>query len=218
MKKNSFILLLSLCGCLVLPAVSRFSVPREAWGRDVKGLSSDSYGKKKSQDLWNYWSVGFATGLAWLSDASWVTGRRGGLPHPDFRFSVEKSLHLSDNVTLAFDISPCTPTMRLGSVIGERFRLSLGVGLPIILMWGREFSDKTGEGTALIKSARNEGCFIKSTIPVTPSISLDYAITKNSFLRVTASYDQLTSTRLENRKKRHLIHWPACMLSLNMRF
>ena len=168
---------------------------------------------------WKYWSMGLAIGggVVFAGDAQ---GEKHRIPWPDMRLSIEKSWYLTDRFTAVIDCSLFTPTLRLGYLLSEQTRLSLGVGIWLLGLYGvyglkqfSEYIDMLGKGVAM-KAQREVG--IKNIIKVTPSISLDHFLSSNCFFRLNVSYDRMLIDL--NKRHRLTVQWPQLTMGLNFMF
>ena len=168
---------------------------------------------------WQYWAMTLGGGGALVftddpvagSSHSWV---------PDASIMLERSWYLTDQFTAMLDISFITPTIRLGYVISEQSRVSFGVGMWFYMFWGHRpfmvfaLEEMRLRGGGVAVKELEDGPYKKS-LDVTPSIAFDHFLSKNCFLRVTASYDQLYTMRDLHKI---VVHWPQVSLSLSFKF
>lgn len=178
-------------------------------------------GSENNRDQWQYWSMGIGGG-AGLIYAGSADGNHTVFPWPDVRVGVERSWYLTDQFTAAVDLALFTPTARLGYLLNDNTRFSLGLGLWLLGSFGINFvRSRVNEDSLLASSSRMavkdaRAVHTKNELMLTPSIALDHFLSRNCFVRAAASYDRIRLTI--DKRQTFVVHWPQITMSLNFKF
>lgn len=203
-------------------------LPRQADSHSLDHLHQQSYLQQKArnfrrerelypieQDRWDYWSVGLGAGLGMITERH-ADGKIEKGSMPDVRLGLERSIYLNDNWTLSFDISLLTPAIRLGCIINENTRIT--VGFHYWMLRRLHVNESRGFRTTGPKEeSTREPYSLVNQFLVSPAVSVDHFFSRNSFLRGTFSYD-LVHRYSDAGELQSKWYWPQFLLTLNLRF
>ena len=113
-----------------------------------------------------------------------------------------------------------TPAVRLGCVVDENTRVSLGLHYWMMRRVNDQ-PDPFDQGNLAMNNPNREDkrelySFVNPLF-LSPSISVDHFISRNCFLRGTLSYDRLLQFT-KTGKLHAKWHWPEFLLTLNFQF
>lgn len=172
-------------------------------------------------DRWQYWSMGIGGGVGLIYAGS-VDGNHTVFPWPDMRVGIERSWYLTDQFTATVDLALFTPTVRLGYLLDDKTRFSIGLGLWLLGSYGINLvRARVNEDSLLASSSRlavkdARAVHTKNELMLTPSIALDHFVSRNCFVRAAASYDRIRLTI--DKRQTFAVHWPQITVSLNFKF